>query len=403
MPKKIAYLINQYPMVSHTFIRREVLAVESKGFDVLRIALRGWDEKLVSPQDIEEQRKTHYVLRSAMLPLVAALIKTLLTDPKKFFPTLLLSFHMGRRSDRPQIYHFIYLAEACRILLWLRSFGATHLHAHFCSNSTEIAMFVRLLGGPPYSFTIHGTAEFDKLDFLGIEEKIRRSAFVISVSSFGSSQIYRRIHHNLWKKIHLIHCGIESDFYEAALTQLPITPSLVCVGRLSKEKGHLLLIEAAAHLAKEGINFNLIFAGDGELRNEIELLGKKYGIDKHLRITGWISSDSVRHEILSAQGLVLASFSEGLPVVIMEAMALHRPVIASCVGGIPELVQPGENGWLFPPGDVGKLTLAIKEFLASPRLKLERMGNNGHNSVVLHHSINIEITKLVTLFRLHSN
>lgn len=399
MLSKIAYFVNQYPMVSHSFIRREILAVERQGFEVLRIALRGWNGKLIDAQDIEERRRTRYVLQAGALPLLVALAKTLLASPGRFLSALALAVRMGRRADRPLPYHLLYLAEACRMLPWLRNFGAMHLHAHFCSNSAEIAMLVRALGGPRYSFTVHGTAEFDKLDFLGIEEKVDRAAFVVSVSSFGRSQLYRRIKHAQWPKISVIHCGLEPAFHDGEPTPPSATPSLICVGRLSAEKGQLLLVEAAARLAAKGIQFNLVLAGDGEMRGQIEALSMRHGLKSRVRITGWISSAQVRDEILAAHGLVLPSFSEGLPVVIMEAMALRRPVLATCVGGIPELVQPGRHGWLFPAGSVDELAAAMEAFFSMSPDALHEMGEAAHLRVVARHSIDAEAEKLAELFR----
>lgn len=250
------------------------------------------------------------------------------------------------------------------MLPWLKSFGAQHVHAHFGTNSAEVAMLAHALGGPPYSFTAHGPDEFDKPEFFGIGEKVRRAAFVVAVSSYGRSQLFRWVEHAHWPKIKVVHCGLESAFYSVKSTPQTAAPRFVCVGRLCEQKGQLLLIEAVHRLARKGIEFELVLAGDGEMRAQVEELIAQYGLTRKIQITGWISSDQVRQEILAARGLVLPSFAEGLPVVIMEAMALRRPVLTTYVGGIPELVRPGENGWLFPAGSIDELTAAIEDFLA---------------------------------------
>jgi glycosyltransferase involved in cell wall biosynthesis len=152
-------------------------------------------------------------------------------------------------------------------------------------------------------------------------------------------------------------------------------------------------------LAVKGINFELVLAGDGDLRAELARLIAQFGLDKRVRITGWIDSDQVREEILAARGLVLPSFIEGLPVVIMEAMALRRPVLTTYVGGIPELVQPGTNGWLFPAGDVNELAAAMEDFLSRSAEELRVMGEAAHTRVLERHSIDIEAAKLAGLFR----
>ena len=173
---RIAYLINQYPKTSHTFIRREILALERTGFEIMRISLRGWDSDLVDPFDELERSKTRYVLRDGALSLILALLRTALFLPRPFAQALALTLRMGWRSERPLPIHLVYLAEACQIRLWLRKEQIEHLHAHFGTNSAEVAMLVNLLGGPPWSFTVHGPEEFDKPRFIGLPEKIRRSS-----------------------------------------------------------------------------------------------------------------------------------------------------------------------------------------------------------------------------------
>lgn len=398
-PLPIAYFINQYPGISHSFIRREILALERQGFAVQRIALRGWDSPLVDAEDLQERTKTRYVLQDGLLPLLLAAMRTLLTSPGRFFSALALALHMGRHASRPLPNHLAYLAEACRILPWLRESGALHVHAHFGTNSAEVVMLAHALGGPAWSFTVHGPEEFDQPQFLGLGEKIRRSAFVVAVSSYGRSQLYRWIAHAEWPKVQLVHCALEAAFYEVAATPPPAAPRLVCVGRLCGQKGQLLLIEAARRLAAMDIPFELVLAGDGEMRPEIEKLIARYKLGAQVRITGWISSDQVRTEILAARALVLPSFAEGLPVVIMEAMALRRPVLTTYVAGIPELVRPGENGWLFPAGDVEALVIAIENFLSRSAEDLKTMGDAARLRAVTRHAIDIEAAKLSGLFR----
>jgi glycosyltransferase involved in cell wall biosynthesis len=303
---------------------------------------------------------------------------------------------MGRDSDRPLPYHLIYLAEACRIVPWLCAFGALRIHAHFGTNSTEVAMLARALGGPPYSFTAHGPDEFMKE--LGLSEKIHRAAFVIAISCFGRSQLYMRSQYADWPKIKIVHCGLENAFYDGDCAPSGFASRLVCVGRLSEAKGQFLLLEAAARLVAKGINFELVLAGDGPMRDELERLIVKFGLTHQIRITGWISGAEVRDEILAARALVLPSFAEGLPVVIMEAMALRRPVLATYVAGIPELVLPGENGWLFPAGSVDELATAMEDCLAKSPEDLQAMGNAGYNRVVARHSIDTEAAKLAEFF-----
>lgn len=396
---RIAYFINQYPKVSHSFIRREILALERQGFEVQRIALRGWDAELVDAEDVSERDKTRYVLQDGVKGLLGPALQVLRAQPQRFFSALWLALRMGWRADRAWPYHVVYLLEACRLLTWLQAFGARHVHAHFGTNSTEVVMLANALGGPAYSFTVHGPEEFDKPQFIHLGEKVRRAAFVAAISSYGRSQLFRWVDHSHWAKVKVVHCGLERTFHDVTPVAVPCVPRLVCVGRLCEQKGQLLLLEAARQLAAQGVEFEIVLAGDGEMRGQIEALIAQYGLQSQIRITGWISSDQVRTEILAARALVLPSFAEGLPVVIMEAMALRRPVLTTYVAGIPELVRQGENGWLFPAGEVEELAAAMADCLAQPVEVLQRMGEAAWQRVVERHDIDTEAARLAHLFK----
>ena len=394
----VAYLVNQYPKVSHSFIRREILALERLGVAVQRIALHGWDAEVVDDEDALERSRTRYVLQQGLKGLLAPTLRALVAAPARFCKALWLALHMGWRADRPLPYHLVYLAEACSVLRWLQASGARHLHAHFGTNSAEVAMLVSALGGPPYSFTVHGPEEFDKPQALGLGEKVRRAAFTVAISSYGRSQLYRWVAHTEWPKIEVVHCGLDKAFHSVDATAPPATPRLVCVGRLCEQKGQLLLVEAAHQVVRQGVPLELVLAGDGEMRAEIERLVDARGLRAQVRITGWLSGAQVRDEIVAARALVLPSFAEGLPVVIMEAMALRRPVISTFVAGIPELVRAGESGWLFPAGDVGELATAMLACLAAPPEELARMANAAYARVLARHDIDTEAAKLARLF-----
>jgi colanic acid/amylovoran biosynthesis glycosyltransferase len=395
----IAYFINQYPKVSHSFIRREIMALERQGFRVQRLAVRGWDSEVVDPEDIAERQRTQYVLQAGVLPLVWASLRQLATAPARFMSALALAISMSRHADRPLVLHLVYLAEACRIVPWLKAANSLHVHAHFGTNSTEVVMLAHALGGPSYSFTVHGPEEFDKPQFIGLNQKICRAAFVVAISSYGRSQLFRWVAHTQWTKVQIVHCGLEPAFHRAVVSSPPDVPRLVCVGRLCEQKGQLLLLEAVALLAKRGTHVELVLAGDGEMRPEIEAQINHHQLQQRVRITGWISSDEVRAELVAARALVLPSFAEGLPVVIMEAMALRRPVITTMVAGIPELVIHGESGWLVPAGAVDALAQAMADCLNTQSTRLAAMGEAAHSRVLARHDVNIEAAKLAGHFR----
>jgi colanic acid/amylovoran biosynthesis glycosyltransferase len=396
---RIAYLVNRYPAVSHTFIRREILALERAGVSVVRLALRGWDEAQRGETDLLELARTRYVLRAGAISLLCSFLALLSHRPRAILKALRLVWLVGRRADRPLSIHLVYLIEACQILRWLEAEGVTHVHAHFGTNAAEVAMLVRELGGPPFSFTVHGPEEFDKPALIALSEKIRRSSSVVAVSSFGRSQLMRQVPREHWPKIHVVHCGLETEFHSIAVAPpSSAPPRLVCVGRLCEQKGQLLLIEAAHRLCKEGRHFELVLAGDGEMRAELEALIDTCGLKQKVRITGWISSEEVRGEILASRALVLPSFAEGLPVVIMEAMALCRPVISTYVAGIPELIQPGEHGWLVPAGDVAALAEAMRASLDAEPDRISEMGAMARRRVLARHDIDTEVAKLIHMF-----
>jgi colanic acid/amylovoran biosynthesis glycosyltransferase len=394
---KIAYFVNQYPKVSHSFIRREILAMERQGFEIQRIALRGWKESLPDAEDRQEQEKTQYVLRTGLSGLLVPWLLELLRSPLKMYAALCLAIRISRQTDGRLLHHLVCVAEASRILIWVVRSRACHLHAHFGTNSAEIAMQIRVLGGPPFSFTAHGPEEF--LAPLGLEDKISRSAFVVAISSFGRSQLYLRTAAALWPKIRVVHCGLESSFHSGDTSTRLSDSRLVCVGRLCEAKGQLLLIDAIARLKQRAVHVDLVLAGDGPMRAEIEERVREFGLEDRVHITGWISGDRVREEILAARAMVLPSFAEGLPVVIMEALALRRPVITTYIAGIPELVRAGENGWLIPAGSVCALTAAMEDCLARSSDEIERMGDAGRRVVIEHHSIDIEARKLANHIR----
>ena len=396
---RVAYLVNQYPKVSHTFIRREILALERQGVAVRRFAVRGWDAEVVDPEDRAEQGRTQYLLQHGLVPLLLAVLAQVLSAPRRFMAALGLALRMARRADRPWPYHLIYLAEACALRRAVGDNGADQLHAHFGTNTAEVAMLAHALGGPPFSFTVHGPEEFDKPQFLGLPEKMHRANAVIAISSYGRSQLWRWAGAADWPKVQVVHCGLDEAFFGDAALPPTDAPRLVCVGRLCEQKGQLLLVDAAALLAAEGQPFELVLAGDGEMRLAVEEAIARHGLGQRVRITGWISSAQVRDELAAARALVLPSFAEGLPVVIMEALAVGRPVLSTYVAGIPELVRDGVEGWLFEAGSAEAAARAMRACLQAPAERLRAMGEAGRTRVLARHRADTEAARLVAVWR----
>ena len=396
--KTVAYLVNQYPKVSHSFIRREILALEQAGVAVHRMAMRGWDADLVDPLDQSELRKTHFILQQGKIGLLFNALITALRAPSHFLHALRCVAKLSRLSGKNIFLHLIYLVEACDVVRYARSKNVGHIHAHFGTNSAEVALLARVLGGPEYSFTVHGPEEFDKPIQLSLGLKARYAKFVVAISSYGKSQLFRWVDYAQWGKIKVVHCGLDNEFHNKPVQAPSSAKRLVCVGRICEQKGQLILLEAVASLVRSGVSVDLVLAGDGEMRPDVEQFIVKNNLQNNVTITGWISSERVATELLSATALVLPSFAEGLPVVIMEAMALRRPVITTMIAGIPELVRNGENGWLIPAGDVDALVDAMRDCIESTPERLQIMGDNARQRVLLRHSIDTEAAKLARLF-----
>jgi colanic acid/amylovoran biosynthesis glycosyltransferase len=395
----IAYLVNQHPKFSQSFIRREILALESLGTPIKRFSIRSGESLIVDNADREEFNKTSIILDVGVMGLAKAVLFSIARRPKKFGKALKLSIQTGLKSDRGLLLNLIYLAEAAVLSQWLKEDKIEHLHAHFGTNSTTVAMLCHALGGPNYSFTVHGPEEFDRLVGLSLTEKIHRAAFVVAISSFGRSQLYRWCDYHHWPKIKVVHCGVDRDFLEHTITPIPKAANLVCVGRLCEQKGQLLLVQAAKQLLDEGCNFRLTLVGEGEMRSVLETLIVQWHLENHVVITGVATTQQVQKYLQESRALVLPSFGEGLPVAIMEALALGRPVVSTYIAGIPELIYPGKNGWLVPAGDIDALTQAMKEPISTSVEALEQMGKIGAEAVAQNHDVLKEAQYLSQLFQ----
>jgi colanic acid/amylovoran biosynthesis glycosyltransferase len=395
---RIAYFTNQYPAVSHTFIRREILALEGLGVTVVRYALRPAPGGLIHDEDRAELQKTGHILCAGAGEILRCVVVALARQPLATIKMTWLSMKMGWRSDRGLLRHFAYAVEATVLANWCKRDEVQHVHAHFGTNSAAIAMLAGQLSNIPYSFTAHGSEEFEKAPMLSLDLKLLRAAFAVCVSSFGRSQLMRWSSPGQWDKIALVHCGLDSNLLEADVPPLPSTPRFVCVGRLGEHKAQLILLDAVNRVRKKGVYCEVVMVGDGPMRPAVEEAICQEKLEKQITITGWVPSERVYAEIEAARALILPSFSENMPVVIMEAMALGRPVISTYIAGIPELVQPGNTGWLVPSGDHVALADAMHEALVAPISRLSEMGAAGRAHIVEHHDVTKEAKKLKDLF-----
>ncbi len=396
---KIAYLVGIYPRVTHSFIRREIRAVEESGLQVERFSIRFPEEELVDKADLAELDKTHFLLDSGILGLFIALLKVFLQKPFIFFEVLIFTLQIGLKSDRGIPKHLAYLGEACIMLAWCAKLEIDHIHAHFGTNASVVSMLCKALGGPSYSFTVHGPEEFDRVESIALPEKIERAAFVVAISTFAKSHLYRWCSYKDYAKIHIIRCGVDKTFLGTQFQPIPDAPRLACVGRLCTHKAQLLIIEATSCLVAEGMDFQVTLVGGGPLQNELEQLIDRLKLRNYITITGWADSSVVQRNLLESRVMILPSFAEGLPVVIMESLGLGRPVITTYVAGVPELVESGKCGWVITPGDFEGLKHAMREALKSSVNELEEMGRNGAHRVAKMHDASKEGSKLAELFQ----
>jgi colanic acid/amylovoran biosynthesis glycosyltransferase len=396
---KIAYILNTYPQPSHSFIRREIQALEQAGLDITRLAMRPSEAALIDPQDISEASHTGYVLQHH-LGLITALVGALLRGPIRWFRALSLALRIGGRSDTGRLRHLIYFAEACFVARHCRTLAVDHMHAHFGTNAAAVVMLANAVGGPSYSFTVHGPEEFDAPKALSLGQKLDRSAFAIAVSQFGRSQLCRWAALSTWPRLHVVHCGIDRALFACPAPMADRTDlRLVSIGRFAEQKGQLVLLQALAKLRQHRSDIHLTLVGDGEMRGVIEQMIEDLGLTDAVTLPGWQDEVGVRTELAAAHALVMPSFAEGLPVVIMEAMAAGRPVIATLIAGIPELVIEGKTGWLVPAGDVDALATAISELAQTTVDRLTEMGQAGHVRAFARHDVSGEAAKLADLFR----
>ena len=394
----IAYLTNQYPKVSHAFIRREILALEQLGHNIHRVTIRASNDQFADPDDIVEKNKTTILIKTKPLAILIAILVAVTSSPKKFISTLFYALKLGRTSSRGIIFHLIYFIEACILKQHLHKKNLYHLHVHFGTNPTTVALLSYKLGGPSFSFTVHGPKEFDDPKGIHLGEKIKHAAFVAAITNFCRSQLFRWCEHKHWQKIHIIHCGLDNKFINATPNPLPDQPNLLTIGRLCEQKAPQLIIQALHQLKQQNIPFHQTFVGDGELRNELETLIQQHHLQDNITITGWLSADQIQHQIQNAKLLLLPSFAEGLPVVIMESLALKRPVISTYIAAIPELITPNKTGFLCSPGSVEQLVETIRQALNTDTNTLATFGNNGRKRILQNHDIMTEAKKLANLF-----
>ena len=392
---RLAYLCNLYPAVSHSFVRREIEGVERAGHTVHRFTLRPPAANLRDPADQREANKTESILQQGAARLLLAALVLSVSRPAKTLSAVATAWRLSAPGLNSRFRHIAYWLEAAWLVRRLEQLRVEHLHAHFATNPAAVAAICRAWGGVEFSFTTHGPNEFDSPLQLSLPQKIAAAKLVAGISDYGRSQIMRWSDPVHWPKIIVARCGLGPDFLDQPIKPIPRgSRSLVCVARLSPAKGLPLLIDACTRLRQLDEQFALTVIGDGELRASLAEQVRRENLEDSVHLVGIRSSSEIREHLESARAFVLPSFAEGLPVVIMEALALARPVITTAIAGIPELVD-AECGWIIRPGSVVALTDAMREVLNAPEDELNRRGKVGKERVALMHNADRNAAHLV--------
>ena len=395
---KIAYLTGEYPRATDTFIQREVAALRNLGLDVSTCSIRRTGrEHLVGPEQVSEAARTFYIL-AAMGPIRVLLdhFGWIMRNPVSYFRGLALAFRTAPKGFRGLLYQLIYFVEAGFLAAHMKRNGITHLHNHIAKASCTVAMLASAISDIPFSFTLHGPDIFFEPKHWRLDEKIARAKFVACISNFCRSQAMVFSGAKDTEKLKIVHCGIDPRRYEETVNT--DGHQLLFVGRMAQVKGVPLLLNAVASLSKSHPKTHLTLIGDGPDRAALEKQAETLGIIDHVSFEGYQSQAAVSEALSASDLFVLPSFAEGVPVVLMEAMAAKRAVLTTRIAGIPELIEDGQSGVLVTPGDQNALTQSLATLLDDPALR-DRLGAKARTKVQAEFNITTEAAKLAMFFK----
>ncbi len=391
---RIGYLCSAYPAVSHTFVLREVEALRELGAEIETFTIhRAEPEQLLSEADREAFRTTFAILPPRWPRLARAHLRLALRAPLAYLATLALALRLSPRSLRGPLWQVFYFGEA--VLLWdqCRRQGIRHLHVHFANVAADVALLASHIGSSleparpwSWSFTMHGPTEFYDVPRFRLAQKVRLASFVVCISEFARSQLMMLTEPGDWPKLRVIHVGLPVEQFSPARAAeaAPCRDSrarILCIGRLVAEKGHAVLLEATTLLAARGCDVEVVLAGTGPERSRLEGAAADLGIADRVQFLGAVGQDELCSHYARASAFCLASFAEGVPVVLMEAMAMELPVVSTRITGIPELIEHGREGLLVTPGRPDELANALAKLLAEAALARE-LGERGREKVL---------------------
>lgn len=402
---KVAYIMSRFPRLSETFVLGELLAVEEQGHEVELYPLLCEREDVVHPEAQALARRAHYQ-PFLSLAILRSQAHFLLRDPRAYLGTLAAlvrgtwgsrNFFVGALGIFPKVAHAARLMRADRV---------DHVHCHFSNHPAAAGFVVHRLTGLPYSFTAHG---FDlHVDRHMLCEKVAEAAFVVPISEYNRALMVEECGERAEEKAVVIHCGVDTDFFRPQESAPPEPPfSLLCVGTLHEVKGQRFLIDACRLLSEEGVDLVCTFVGDGPDRARLTRAVAAAGLEGRVTFAGLRTRADVAGLLRSAHAVVAPSVPtaegkrEGIPIVLMEAMASGVPVVASGISGIPELVHDGVSGLLVPPGDPRALARALRLLDDDPELR-ERLARAGRETVVREFDVRANAAKLVGQIRLHA-
>lgn len=404
---RVAYLCSRYPAISHTFIMREILALRDAGFDVQTFTVRRVPpNELLTELDRAESARTRAILPAGPLRLLVAHLRAFLRRPAGYFRALLESLRDRPPGLRNAVWYMYYFAEAGILADELSRRGIRHVHAHFANVAANVARLAACICDGSWSLTIHGHADFGDPVTSRLRSKIASAAFTACVSDFGRAQAMLQSDPNHWPRIHRVFCGIDPERFQppADRPREFVAPSpdhplkLLTVGRLSPEKGHLVLLAALHDLKQRGVPVHCTFVGDGPKRSQLEAEVARHEIQSMVTFAGAIGQDRIADFYATADVFVLPSFSEGLPVVLMEAMASGLPTVSSRITGIPELIRHGEDGVLVSPARPDLLAQAIADLADDPSVR-RRMAASARERIVREFDSRVTVRPLVELLR----
>jgi len=397
---RLAYLVSEYPATSHTFILREVIGLRARGFDIITASINPDTRPMdaVTDEERDERLNTYVLKRHGVRGAVAAIGWTLRHHPRGLWRGLRVAFGRAAANPRLSHKHFFHLIEALMVGRWMTRQQARHLHVHFATAGASVASMARQIFPITLSMMVHGPDEFAHVDREHFGEKVAAADFVFCISHFARSQTMYHSDPSHWHKIDIARLGINPDVFKPVDRSNHEGFSMLCVGRLTPAKGQHLLLEALARLRTRHQTVRLHLVGNGPDRDSLQAHCRKLDLEAHVTFHGALNHDQVRAIYARADAFVLPSFAEGIPVVLMEAMAAGLPSISTRITGIPELISDGVTGFTTAASDVDELVERLDQLISDPDLR-EQLGRAGRQRVCESYNLGRNIDILADRFQ----